>query len=389
MRNTLRILTCATALVLPLAISRTPAPAADTPAPAAAAASAQGETKSAKTVEVCFVLDTTGSMGGLIDGAKKKIWTIANGIVAADKGAKVRFALVPYRDRNDEYVTKIFDLTDDLDKVFSDLQSFTANGGGDGPESVNRALDDAVNQITWTTGDSATKLVFLVGDAPPHMDYQDDVKYPQTCESAVRKNLIINTVQCGSDGSTTPIWQEIARLSEGSFVALEQSGGMVVIETPMDKEIAELSGKIGALAVPYGSREQQLGAQSKIATAAAAPAPVAADRAYFNASDAFGGKAIQGRGDLVSDLRENAVELDKLKVEELPENMQKMSAEERKDYLKKQGEERDKLTTRVNELSRQRQAVIEAENKKLNNGKGDAFDAKVTEIVNGQVNRKK
>ena len=389
MRNTLRILTCATALVLPLAISRTPAPAADTPAPAAAAASAQGETKSAKTVEVCFVLDTTGSMGGLIDGAKKKIWTIANGIVAADKGAKVRFALVPYRDRNDEYVTKIFDLTDDLDKVFSDLQSFTANGGGDGPESVNRALDDAVNQITWTTGDSATKLVFLVGDAPPHMDYQDDVKYQKTCESAVRKNLIINTVQCGSDGSTTPIWQEIARLSEGSFVALEQSGGMVVIETPMDKEIAELSGKIGALAVPYGSREQQWGAQSKIATAAAAPAPVAADRAYFNASDAFGGKAIQGRGDLVSDLRENAVELDKLKVEELPENMQKMSAEERKDYLKKQGEERDKLTTRVNELSRQRQAVIEAENKKLNNGKGDAFDAKVTEIVNGQVNRKK
>jgi len=389
MRNTLRILTCATALVLPLAVSRTPAGAADTPAPAAAAAPAQAETKSGKTVEVCFVLDTTGSMGGLIDGAKKKIWTIANGIVAADKGAKVKFALVPYRDRNDEYVTRIFDLTDDLDKVFSDLQSFTANGGGDGPESVNQALDDAVNKITWTAGDSVTKLVFLVGDAPPHMDYQDDVKYQKTCESAVRKNLIINTVQCGSDGSTTPIWQEIARLSEGSFVALEQSGGMVVIETPMDKEIADLSGKIGALAVPYGSREQQLGAQSKIATAVAAPAPVAADRAYFNASDSFGGKAIQGRGDLVSDAREKAVELDKLKIEELPENMQKMSADERKDYLKKQGEVRDKLTTRVNELSRQRQAVIEAENKKLNNGKGDAFDAKVTEIVNGQVNRKK
>jgi hypothetical protein len=69
--------------------------------------------------------------------------------------------------------------------------------------------------------------------------------------------------------------------------------------------------------------------------------------------------------------------------------MQKMSAEERKDYLKKQGEERDKLTARVNELSKQRQQVIEAENKKLNNGKGDAFDAKVTEIVNGQVNRKR
>jgi len=366
------------------------------PSPLARAKDAPPTTQP-KTVEVCFVLDTTGSMGGLIDGAKKKIWTIANGIVAADKGAKVKFALVPYRDRNDEYVTKVFDLTDDLDKVFSDLQSFNANGGGDGPESVNQALDDAVNKISWAAGDGATKLVVLVGDAPPHMDYQDDVKYAKTCESAVRKNLIINTVQCGSDGSTTPIWQEIARLSEGSYVALEQSGGMVVVETPMDKEIAELSGKIGELAVPYGSREQKLSVASKNASAASAPAPVAADRAYFNASGGggagggggFGGKAIQGRGDLISDVREGQVELGTVKVEELPENMQRMSAEERKDYLKKQGEERDKLTARVNELSKQRQAVIDAENKKLNNGKGDAFDAKVTEIVNGQVNRKK
>src|SRR5256885_951377 len=87
-------------------------------------------TQPTKTIEVCFVLDTTGSMSGLIEGAKKKIWTIANSIVAADSKARVRFALVPYRDRGDEYVTKVFDLTDDLDKVFADLQSFHAAGAG-------------------------------------------------------------------------------------------------------------------------------------------------------------------------------------------------------------------------------------------------------------------
>ena len=375
-RSFLRGACFALAACLPLAVS-----------PAARAK--QAPTTQPKVVEVCFVLDTTGSMGGLIDGAKKKIWTIANGIVAADKGAKVRFALVPYRDRGDAYVTKVFDLTDDLDKVFADLQSFEAGGGGDGPESVNQAIVDAVNKIAWTSGDAATKIVFLVGDAPPHMDYADDVKYAKTCEAAVRKNLIINTVQCGEQSETTPVWQEIARLSEGSYVALEQSGGMVVIETPLDKEIAELSTQIGALAVPYGSADQQRQVQSKTASAAAAPAPVAAERAYFNASDSFGGKSIQGRGDLVSDVRENAVALEKLKDEELPENMRTMSADERKAYLKQQGEARDKLTARVNELSKQRQAIIDEENKKLTNGKGDAFDAKVTEIVNGQVNRKK
>ena len=382
MRQTLRILTCATALVLPLAGLQAAAFAAESPAGAVEAVPAAEQ----KSIEVCFVLDTTGSMGGLIDGAKRKIWTIANGIVAAEKGAKVKFALVPYRDRNDEYVTKIFDLTDDLDKVYGDLQSFTANGGGDGPESVNQALDEAVNKVAWTPGDEVRKFIFLVGDAPPHMDYQDDVKYPQTCESAVRKNLIINTVQCGTQGDTTPIWQEIARLSEGSYVALEQSGGMVMVETPMDKEIAELSAKLGETAVPYGSREQQRTVMLKSERAAAAPAAVAADRASFNL--ATGGKAIQGRGDLVADLRENTVQLEKLKEEELPENMRKMSPDERKAYLKQQAEERDKLTARVSELSRQRQAIIDEENKKLTAaGKGDAFDAKVNEIVNEQMRR--
>ena len=377
MRHMLQKLSLAAALALPLAVS--PRALAKDVATTQAAAP--------RTIEVCFVLDTTSSMTGLIDGAKKKIWSIANGIVATDAKAKVRFALVPYRDRGDEYVTKVFDLTDDLDKVFADLQSFQAVGGGDGEESVNQALDDAVNKIAWAKDDATVKLIFLVGDYPPHMDYGDDVKFPQTCESAVKKNLIINTVQCGDYVGTTPVWQEIARLSEGSYVALEQSGGMIAMETPMDKEIAELSAQIGALAVPYGSPRQQAEVASKNSAAAAAPAAVAADRAYFNAA---GGKAIQGRGDLVSDVRENQVSIDALPEAELPENMRKMSAEQRAQYVKEQGEQRDKLTSRVRELSTRRQAYIDEETKKLAaDSKGDAFDAKVKEIVASQVDRPK
>ena len=370
MRKKLQVLTCALALAFsPLAASR----AADVPS-----------TQPTKTIEVCFVLDTTGSMSGLIEGAKKKIWTIANSIVAADSKAKVRFALVPYRDRGDEYVTKIFDLTDDLDKVFADLQSFKADGGGDEPESVNQGLDDAVNKVSWSPGEQAVKFIFLVGDCPPHMDYSDDVKYPQSCESAVKKNIIVNTIECGSNSQTRDIWTDIARRSEGSFVMLEQSGGMVVTETPMDKEISELSAKIGTLAVPYGSAKQQAEVAQKNAVASCAPAPVAAERAAYNAKS---NRAIQGQGDLLSDSRDGTVDLDKLKTEDLPAPMQKMSGDERKTYLKNQAEERDKLTARVNDLAKQREAYIAEQNKKLGN-KGDAFDVKVGEIVQTQMNRK-
>src|SRR6516225_3805697 len=87
-------------------------------------------------VEVVFCLDTTGSMGGLIDAAKKKIWAISNQIAAGKPTPHLKVGLVAYRDRGDAYITKIIDLTDDLDAIHSQLMSFQAQGGGDTPESV-------------------------------------------------------------------------------------------------------------------------------------------------------------------------------------------------------------------------------------------------------------
>src|SRR6266436_2053147 len=101
-------------------------------------------------MEVCFVLDTTGSMTGLIEGAKQKIWSIANEMISTKPTPEIRLGLVAYRDRGDEYVTKSFDLTNDIDAVYGQLRSFRADGGGDTPESVNEALDEAVRKMSWS-----------------------------------------------------------------------------------------------------------------------------------------------------------------------------------------------------------------------------------------------
>src|SRR3970040_1001685 len=122
-------------------------------------------------VEVAFVLDTTGSMGPLIEGAKRKIWSIATSIVDANPEAEVRMALVAYRDIGDEYVTKKFDLTTDIQGLYGELLAFRARGGGDWPESVNEALDIAVTKLNWSKGREICRIIFLVGDAPPHMNY--------------------------------------------------------------------------------------------------------------------------------------------------------------------------------------------------------------------------
>lgn len=335
-------------------------------------------------VEVAFVLDSTGSMGGLIEGAKEKIWSIANSIIARDPKPEVRIGLLSYRDRGDEYITRMHDLSGDIDTVFSNLRQFQAAGGGDTPESVNQALHEAVTLLSWSKDKDTTRIIFLVGDCPPHMDYKDDVKYHESCKIAAKAGIIINTVQCGNHGATTSIWQEIAKLAEGTYIALGQTGGMVAMSAPQDEEIARISRELGETSVAYGDRRQQAAVFSKNAAAAKATPSVAAARATYNWND--GGKAVQGAGDLVADFAEGKVRLDELKPDELPDNLKKMNETERKEFIEKQQAKRSDLNSQLGKLVSKRDEFIRTEQEKLaKEGKGDAFDLKVAEIISGQV----
>ena len=87
-----------------------------------------------KIIDLVFVLDTTGSMANLIDGAKRKIWSIANTIIDQNSSARIRMGLVGYRDLGDEYVTRVHPLTEDIQGLYAKLLAFEASGGGDTPE---------------------------------------------------------------------------------------------------------------------------------------------------------------------------------------------------------------------------------------------------------------
>lgn len=351
------------------------------------AAQTAGQEKRISSVEVVFVLDATGSMGALIEGAKRKIWSIANSVVELRLAPEGRVGLISYRDRGDDYITRVYDLTDDLDTVFRDLQSFSAEGGGDSPESVNQALYEAVHLMSWTERADVLKIIFLVGDAPPHMDYPNEVQYPETCSDAVRNGLIINTVQCGNHRQTRRVWQEIARLAAGAYVPLEQSGGeMKIITTPYDEDILMLTAALNKTVVIYGESELQELTRGKLSAAEAAPAGVAADRAAFNLST--GGDVVQGRGDLVADYKSGLVELDRLKAVDLPPELRPLSALQRKEYLEKLQARRDSLNFRLADLNGDRAAFLDREKQRqAGAGRGDAFDVKVTEILAEQAAR--
>jgi len=354
---------------------------------AGSAAADEPVKKSARPeVEVVFCLDTTGSMTGLIDAAKKKIWAISNQIASGTPTPRLRVGLVAYRDRQDAYITKVFDLTEDLDSIYGHLMSFKAEGGGDFPESVNQALYESVTKITWSKNKKTLKLIFLVGDAPPHMDYKDDVKYTETCKLAVKNDIIINTVQCGNHAETMKYWKDICRLAEGSYVQISAQGGpVVVVATPYDKELATINAELARSTVPYGSAGRQAEGKAKADAAAGLAAPVAAERAaYFGR--AGGGAATTY--DLLEQVKNGKVKLKDLKREELPPSMQKMTLAEQEAHLKKLDQKRTELNQKAVDLDRKRGEYIAKKVKEdQRNAVRDSFDGQVLQILQRQAAR--
>jgi Mg-chelatase subunit ChlD len=207
----------------------------------------------APRVELVFALDTTGSMSGLIDGAKRKIWSIAQFIAQGQPKPDVRIGLVAYRDIGDAYVTRFYDLSDDLDTVFEHLSSFEAAGGGDTPEHVSKALYDAVYKTSWTGDQSALKQIYLVGDAPPHTDYSDGYDYKKIAKRAHDLGIHINTIRCGADSETAMVWNQIANSAAGEYASIDQSGGVRIAATPFDGEMQKLNSALVGTAIGYGS----------------------------------------------------------------------------------------------------------------------------------------
>jgi Mg-chelatase subunit ChlD len=337
-------------------------------------------------MEVVFVLDTTGSMSGMIAGAKQKIWAIANKLKSAQPTPEIRFGLVGYRDRRDEYVTRVFGLSGNLDEVYTNLHAFEAQGGGDEPESVNEALHRAVRDLQWSTDPEVMRVVFLVGDARPHMDYQDDVKYPETCRLASERGILINTLQCGRLDGTEKIWREIASRTNGTYNAILQDGGSIRIETPYDQEITRLNIQLDTTIILYGSKAEQAHAAANTARLASMASEAVADRSSYLAKTEAGA-VMSGRGDLVVEVMNGRERADNLDEAKLDPRLQAMAPAARQELIEKKVEERRTLQAELASLVAKRDAAV-AEKLKGLEGKDGVLELEAFQVLETQAKEK-
>ena len=346
------------------------------------------------SMEMVFVLDTTGSMGGLLSGAKERIWGIVNEVMQTSKLSSVKVGLVAYRDRGDQYVTQVLPLTEDLDKVYSTLMDYEAQGGGDEPENVRRALAEGVSKAGWSrASQSNAQILFLVGDAPPH-DYADEPNPLATADLAVKQGIIVNTIQCGNSATTKQVWEAIARQGQGQYFVIPQNGGVQTISTPYDTELSQLGSRLGGTYMSYGGGGGAAGIQFREtqkqivdayeSTVATRSAPSAAAERSVN-------KLLNSKayiGDLLQDIENGSIKLESVKTEDLPSELQKLSVEERKTEIEKRLAERREIRKQILALSQQRTEYIAAERKKRTGGAQNGFDVAVSAALREQLAKK-
>jgi len=173
-------------------------------------------------VDVAFILDTTGSMSEEIAAVKATIQKVASSLSSTN--VRVRIGLVEYKDRSDHFVTRAYPMTTDLNSFSRQVSSINASGGGDTPEAANEGLSAGLTKLSWNS-QAAVRLAFLIADAPPHLDYQDDVGYERSMKDAAHRGIQLYTIAAsGMDDLGQVVFRQVAQYTGATNLFVLRGG---------------------------------------------------------------------------------------------------------------------------------------------------------------------
>jgi hypothetical protein len=346
----------------------------------APAAAAQTD-RSKPLVQIALLLDTSNSMDGLIEQAKSQLWKICNEFIKARQNGvapEVWVALYEYGNtrlsQESGWIRQVQPLTTDLDKISEELFALRTNGGD---EYCGWVIQRAVDDLAWNSSSDVYKAIFIAGNEP---FTQGKVNYAGSCKAAIARGIIVNTIHCGPEAvGVNTKWKDGAELADGKYMVIDQNRAVVAIAAPQDAEIARLGAELNKTYLAYGM-QGRMGAARQAAqeanVASLAPSSGATvQRALTKASANY-----QNAGwDLVDAAKAKDFDVTKVKAEDLPEPMQKLSEPERKAYVEKAAKERGELQTKINQLNGEREKFV-AEKMKAQSGTSTLDRAVITAV---------
>lgn len=341
-------------------------------------------------VQIAILLDTSGSMEGLIHQARTQLWKIVNDFQHCKKNGKrpeLEVALYEYGKSSlpvtDGYLRQIVPFTKDLDLLSEKLFELKTNGG---QEYCGWVIDDAVKNLEWSDRKGDLKMIFIAGNEPFS---QGQVDFRESCRLSIGRGVTVNTIHCGDEAEgIRGHWAEGATLGEGSFLNIDHNDVRPTPKTPYDKRLIELSIELNTTYVPYGNRttreyfSRRQAAQDSNAEQAAPS--VAAGRATTKGSSFYD----NSKYDILDAIEKKNLELSEIPKDELPEDLQMLTPEKQKEYLETKRRARVKIQEEIAKLNQQRAEHLKI--KAVEEGDAGAvhFDDAVLKAVRDQAQAK-
>ncbi len=332
-------------------------PPAKQPAVQMAAPAAVDAAHSAPRVQIALLLDTSSSMDGLIDQARRQLWTVVNTFAKARRGsqlAQLEIALYEYGKSSlaaeGGYLRQIVPFTTDLDKVSEELFSLKTNGG---EEYCGKVIQQATRNLEWSKSKGDLKLIYIAGNEP---FTQGPVSFQTAISDAKERGITVNTIHCGSaqEGSSTG-WAAAAKFAQGQALNIDQNRAVAYIAAPQDDELARLGTELNKTYLGYGSQGAEAKMRQEVQDKnASAFAGSAATRAVSKASRAYDNSG----WDLVDGKKKGKVKLEQMKDEELPAELKGKSAAEREAIVEAKAKERAEIQSRIQKLQAEREKFL-------------------------------
>ncbi|MCK5058644.1 MAG: VWA domain-containing protein [Candidatus Aminicenantes bacterium] len=316
-------------------------------------------------VQMAILLDTSGSMEGLIEQSKTQLWKIVNEMALAKReGLSPRLEVGLYEygkdsiPKSEGFLRMIVPLSEDLDRISEELFKLKTNGGS---EYCGKVIQSAANELNWSKRTDEFKVIFIAGNEP---FTQGEVDYKIACKEAISKGIIVNTIFCGDyESGIRTFWKEGADLADGKYMNIDHNRKIVHIPAPQDQKIIDLGKNLNKTYVAYGkggsAKKERQRRQDKNALSMSEEAMV--QRAAAKSTAQYKNVA----WDIVDAEKEGTIKIEDIKEEDLPEEMRKMSIKERKEYIEKLKKEREEIQKKIQQLKKERDKYVAEKRKKM------------------------
>ena len=308
-----------------------------------------------RPVDVVVVLDTSGSMENLLDATRARLWDVVNELGRMQPTPELRVGLISFgtekATEDDGFIIQHVDLTDELDEAYAELMELTIGGG---EEYVGRALNEAVDDMSWSPEYDALRIVFVAGNEAAD---QGDEDFRVAASAARDRDIIVNALYAGNrEQGVVEKWHEVAQTGAGNFSAIDPAVGSIQIATPQDDMLLELNGSLNTTYVPYGEKGSaglanqiaQDSNASRLGVQSCSSRIVAKGGALYN----------NASWDLVDKSLEEGFHWEMLSLADLPEELREMSDEERNGFIQAKRTEREQIQTKIQEASAAREAFV-------------------------------